>query len=124
MLQMGLSQPDVAGPAQATAPDGLRVCPLDSGPPGILRFELDGLLPLPGGLDRLVVGLRPDRELERGVFGPGARLADRTDTTGGRIEADAHEGIAGSIPARGPLDTGMPLGTARLFGLPIHPEGG
>jgi hypothetical protein len=95
---------------------------LDPCPPGVLRFELDGLLPLPGGLDRLVVGLRPDRELAGGVFRPGARLAGRTDTTGGRIEADAHDGIAGNIPARSPLDTGMPLGTAGLFGLPIDQE--
>ena len=109
---------EIPGPAQATAPDALRVRALDPGPLGILGFELSGLLPLPRGLDRLVVGLRPDGELAGGVFGPGARLAGRTGTTGRRIKADAHDGITGDIPARGPFDTGMPLGTARLFAPP------
>jgi hypothetical protein len=33
---------------------------LDPSPLGVLSFEGGGLLPLPCGLERLVVGLRPD----------------------------------------------------------------
>jgi hypothetical protein len=80
------------------AANALGVRALDPGPPGILSLKLGGLLPLPGGLDRLVLGLRPDRELAGGVFGPGAYLASRTGAAGRPIEADAHDGIAGDIP--------------------------
>jgi hypothetical protein len=70
-----------------------------------------------------MVGLRPDRELSGGVFGPGARLASRTGPTGRCLKADAHDGITRDIPPRGPFHTRMPLRTARLFGLPIQHEG-
>src|SRR5262245_54491369 len=36
MLQMGLSEPNVPRLVQATAPNALRECPLDPGPPGVL----------------------------------------------------------------------------------------
>jgi hypothetical protein len=39
----------------------------------VLRGQLGGLLPLPRGLDRHVLGLRPDHELARGVLRRGAR---------------------------------------------------
>ena len=97
--------------------------PLNPGPPGILGGELGGLLPLPRGLDRLVMGLRPDGELARRIFGLGARLADRTGATGRGMETDAHHGIAGDIPAWRPSDAGLPLGTAGLLRLPIDHEG-
>jgi hypothetical protein len=57
------------------------------------------------------------------VFRPRTRPADRTGATGRRGKADAHDGIAGNIPARGPLDTGLPLGAAGLFGLSIQHKG-
>src|SRR6266508_3162304 len=123
MLQMGFREPEVVGSAQATASDAVRVRALDPGPSGILGCELGGLLPLPRGLDRLVVGLRPDGELARRVFGPGAGLADRARATGRRVKADAHDGIVRDIPAWGQFDAGMPLGTARLLSIPIQDEG-
>jgi hypothetical protein len=123
MLQRGLGQPAVPGLAQAAAPDGVRLCPLGPGPPGILGCELGRFLPLPRGLDRLVMGL-PDRELAGGIFGPGARLAGWTDATGRSIKADAHNGAARDIVPRRPFHTSMPLGTAGLLGFPIQHKGG
>jgi hypothetical protein len=78
---------------------------LNPGPLGILSFELSRLLPLPRDLDRLVVDLRPDRELAGSVFRPGTRPAGWTDTTGRGIKTDAHDGITGDIPSRSPFDT-------------------
>src|SRR3712207_8656764 len=104
MLQMRLGEPEIASPAQTTASDALRVRAFDPGPLGVLGFERRRLLPLAGGLDRLVVGLRPDGQLAGGVFRPRARPAGRTHTAGRRVKADAHDGITGDIPARGPLD--------------------
>jgi hypothetical protein len=120
MLQMRFGQPEIARPAQATAANALGVRALDPGPPGILSLKLGGLLPLPGGLDRLVLGFRPDRELAGGVFGPGAYLARRTGATGRPIEADTHDGIAGDIPSRGPFHTRLPLWTTRLLRFPLN----
>jgi hypothetical protein len=119
MLQMGFGQPEISGPAEAAPPDALRVRALTPRPLGILGGELGGLLPLPCGLDGLVVGLRPNRELAGGVFRPRTRPPSRTRTAGHRVKADAPDGIPGDIPARGLLDTGLSLGTAGLFGLPI-----
>ena len=113
---------DVTTLSHATPPDSLGVRALNPGPLGILGRELGGLLPLPCGLDRLVMGLRPDGELARCIFGLGARLADRTRTTGRGLETDAHHGIAGDIPAWSPSDAGVSLWAARLVRLPIDPE--
>src|SRR5262245_34806519 len=66
-----------------------------------------------------MVRLQSDGELPRGVFRRGAHLTGGTRTTGGPVKTDAHDGIAGRIPARRPFDTGVPLGTARLLCLPI-----
>jgi hypothetical protein len=46
---MGLGQPAVPGPAQATPPDGLRMRALNPSPPSVFDGELGGLLPLPRG---------------------------------------------------------------------------
>jgi hypothetical protein len=106
----------------ATPPDGLRLRALNPGPLGILDRELGGRLLLPCGLDRLMVGLRPDGELARCIFGLSACLADRTRPTGRGMETDAHHGIAGDILAWRPSDAGLALRAARLVRLPIHPE--
>jgi hypothetical protein len=122
LLQMGLGQPAVLGPAQATPPDGLRMRALNPSPPSVFDCELGGLLPLPRGLDRLVEGLRPDGELARRIFGLGARRADRTGATGHGMETDAHHGITRDIPAWRSSDAGVSLGTAGLLRLPIDHE--
>ena len=95
---------------------------LNARPPGIVGRERGRLLPLPCGLDRLVMGLRPDGELARRIFSQGARLADRTRATGRGMETNAHHGVAGDIPAWRPSDAGLPLGTARLVRFPIDQE--
>ena len=109
--------------ADATPPDGLRLRARNPGPPGLLGRERGGLLPWPCGVDGRVLGLRPDGELARGLLGPGARRADRTRPTGRRMEAAAHHGSAGDIPAWRPLAAGLPLGTARLRRLPVDAAG-
>ena len=114
---------DVTTLAQATPPDGLRLRALNSGALGVLGGELGGLLPLPCGLDRLVMGLRPDGELPRRSFGLGARRADRTGAAGRGMEPDAHHGITRNISAWHPSDAGLPLGTAGVLRLPVDDEG-
>jgi hypothetical protein len=45
-------------------------------------------------------------------------------TSAGRpLKPEAHDGITGDIPPRGPCDTGMPWGTAGLVCLPSHHTG-
>ena len=66
---MRARQTKIPTPAEIKASDPLRETTLYTCPQGILGFELGGLLPLPRRLDCLVVGLRPDGELPRGVFG-------------------------------------------------------
>jgi hypothetical protein len=60
MLQMGLNEPNVPGLAQATASDALCVCALDPCPRRIPGCKGGDLLPLPCGLDRHALGLRPE----------------------------------------------------------------
>src|SRR5262245_9422895 len=96
---------------------------LNACPQGILDFELGGYLPLPGGLDRLVMGLRPYRQLAWRTFGPGAGPANWTGATNPRVKADAHDRIAGHIAAWRPFDTGMSLWAAGLVRLPINHKG-
>jgi hypothetical protein len=60
-------QPDVSTAAQINASRALREATLDPCPQGVLGFEFRRLLALPRGLDGLVVGLQPDRELAWGA---------------------------------------------------------
>jgi hypothetical protein len=102
-LQMRICEPNIAGPAQATAPDPLGVRAFDPGPPGVLGGERGGLLPLPRGVDGLMVGLQPDGELARRRSRGGARLTGGTGTTRGPVKPDANHGITRDIPSRPPV---------------------
>jgi hypothetical protein len=113
-------QPDVSTPAQIKASRALREAALHPCLQCILGFELRCLLALPCGLDRLVMGLRPDGELAGSRVRRGVRLTGGTRATGGPVKPNANHGIARDIMSRPPVDTGMPLGTARLLGVPIQ----
>ena len=120
---MGFGVADVTTLAQATPPDGLRLRALNPGPPGVLGGEFGGLLPWPRRLDGLVLGLRPDGQLARGVFGLGARRAHRAGTARRAVEANTHDWIARHIPPWRPSEAGLPLGTAGVLRLPVDDEG-
>jgi hypothetical protein len=120
---MGFGVAEVTALAQATPPDGLRLRALDAGARGVLGGARGGLLPLPRGVDRLVLGLRPDGELARRLLGLGARRADRTRPTGRRMKPDAYHGITRDLPPWRPSEAGVPLGTAGVLRLPVDHEG-
>ena len=67
LLEVCARQPDGPTPAQIEASRALREAALDPCPQGVLGFERWSLLALPRGLERLVVGLQPDRELAWGT---------------------------------------------------------
>jgi len=116
-------QAKIPTPAEINASDPLREAPLHPHSQGILGFELGGLLPLAGGLDGLVVGLRPDGELPRGVSRRGAHLTGGTRATGGLVKPDANDRITRDIVSRPPVDTCMPWRTVGLLRLPIQDKG-
>ena len=105
------------------APDTLREAALHPRPQSILGFERGRRLALTRGLKRLMVGLRPDRELPGSVLRRGAHLTSRTDTTGSLVKADPKDRITRDIVAWRPFDTGLPLGTVGLLGIPIQHKG-
>jgi hypothetical protein len=105
------------------AAEALREAALHPRPEGLLLFALVCPLALARGLERLVVGLRPDRKLPRGLWRCGAALTGGTGATGGPGKADAHDGSPGPSMAGGPFDPGVPLGTVGLLRVPIHPKG-
>src|SRR2546426_5477036 len=123
VLEVGAHQAAVTTLAQIKAPDALREAALDARPERILLFELGRLLALTGGLHRLMVRLGADGELAWRIFGGGTDVTGGTDATGGLVKPDPKHRIAGDIVAWGPFDTGMPLGTAGLVGVPIQDEG-
>src|SRR5215216_2361757 len=67
--------------------------------------------------------LRPDRQLARRLFGPGAGTADRTGTTRRSVKAHAHDWPPAHIVSRSPFATAVALGTTRLLGRPIEGKG-
>jgi hypothetical protein len=123
LLEVRARQAKIPTPAEINASDPLREAPLHPHSQGILGFELGGLLPLAGGLDGLVVGLRPDGELPRGVSRRGAHLTGGTRATGGLVKPDANDRITRDIVSRPPVDTCMPWRTVGLLRLPIQDKG-
>jgi hypothetical protein len=70
-----------------------------------------------------VLGLQPDGELARCIFGWGTRLANWAGATGQAMEADTYNRIARNIPPWRPSDAGLPLGTVRLLSGLIDDKG-
>src|SRR3954447_18515187 len=102
MLQVGLSEADVARAAQATEPDALRQAALDPGTRAVERPPLRRVLSLAHGLDGLVSALTPKRQRARRRLGSGAQRTARAGAAGGLGEADVHgagaPGIVGDHP--------------------------
>jgi hypothetical protein len=123
LLEVRACEPKVSTPAEIKAPRALREATLDPRPQGILGFKRRRLLALPRGLERLMVGLRADRQLAGSRLCGGTGPAGGTRATGGPVKPDANDRIPRHIASRPPVDTGMALGTVRLLGLPIQHEG-
>src|SRR5215213_9213450 len=83
MLQVGLSEADVARAAQAAETDALRQAALDPGARAVERPPLQRTLPLAHGLDGLVSALTPKRQRARCRLGAGAQRAARAGAAGG-----------------------------------------
>jgi hypothetical protein len=113
----------VPTPAQIDASRAWRGAALHSCPQDILGGELRRLLAVPRGLECLVVGRQPDRELAWSVSCRGARLAGGAHTARGAIAPEADHRVARAMMARSPMDTGLSLGAARLLGLPREDKG-
>jgi hypothetical protein len=116
-------QAKIPTPAKINASDPLREATLHPCSQGVLGFELGGFLPLAGGLDGLVVCLRPDGELPWGVFRRSAHTTGGAHATGGAVETDTDDRITRDIVSRPPVDTRMPLRTVGLLRLPIQDKG-
>jgi hypothetical protein len=123
LLEVRARQPKVSTPAEIKSAYALREAALHTRPQGILDVEGRRLLPSACGLDGLMVGLRPDREFAGSRVRQGARLAGGTRAAGSPIKPDADDRIARDIVSRAPVDTSLPLGTARLLGAPIQDKG-
>jgi hypothetical protein len=63
LLEVRACESNAPPPAKIKAPAPLREAALHPCPQRILGYELRRLLPLPCGLDRLMMGLRADGEL-------------------------------------------------------------
>ena len=123
LLQLCPSQPDIAAAAQIKATHALRETAFHPGSQRVLGLEFIRLLPLARGLDRLVLRLRPHRQLTRLVLSRGATGAHLAGPTRGTVKPDAHHGITGDVVPRRPPHTVRPLGTASGFRLPIQLKG-
>jgi hypothetical protein len=76
-----------------------------------------------GGTDRLVLGVRLHRNLPRVLCRGSTRLAHPTGITRGLGKPDAHDRMPLLTVSWSPLDTAVPLGTARLLSVPVDQEG-
>jgi hypothetical protein len=93
-LEVRACQPQVPTLTEVKAPGTLREATRDPGPQRVVDVEVYRPLPLAGGLDGLVVGLRPDGEVAWGVFRRGARRTGGTRAAGGPGTPEAHHRIA------------------------------
>jgi hypothetical protein len=116
LLELRAHQAQLPTPAEIKAPDPLREATLNPCAQRIRRGELRRLLALPCGLKRLMVGLRPDRQLAGRCMRGGARLAGGTGATGGPVKPDADDRTPRHITPR-------PPGTVHLLGVPIDDKG-
>ena len=94
LLEVRAREAKVSTPTSIKAPDPLREATLDARPQGILGFELRGLLALPRGLERRMVGLWADRKLVGGCLGGSALPAGGTRATGRPVKPDANDRVA------------------------------
>jgi len=86
LLKVRPCEPKVSTLAEIKTPYPLREAALDARPQRLLGFEGGGFLPLARRLERLMVRLRPDRELPWGVFRRGAHWTGGTGAIGGAVK--------------------------------------
>src|SRR3712207_1223944 len=107
MLQVGSGQPAVTAAAQPEGSHPLREGALDPGPPGIAAAPFLRREPLPGSLERLVLGPRRQLQMPGLMLGPGAQGSSRTGRAVRLAEPDRDVGHAGLVdlgaPDRGQL---------------------
>src|SRR5437764_11304876 len=89
----------------------------------MLCLELRRVLPLAGGVERLVVGLRPDEQHPR-ASARDALAPDRAVVAVGGGETDTDDGVARRVFRRVPVHARLALGTGRLPRRPIEREVG
>jgi hypothetical protein len=123
LLEVRAREAQGATLAESKAPDPLREAALHTRPQRLLSVERGGGLPVARRLERLVVRLRPDGEVSRGIFRRGTHPAHGTRTTGGPVKPDTNHRIARDSTPRAPIDTGMPWRTVCLLGVPIPSAG-
>src|SRR5215207_4331566 len=119
MLQVGLSEADVARAAQTAEPDALRQAALDPGARAVERPPLRRVLPFAHGLDSLMSALPPQRQRARRCPGAGAQRAARASAAGGLGEADVHGAGAPGIAVDYPVHAPVPLRAGDRLGLPV-----
>jgi hypothetical protein len=123
LLEGCARQPQVPAPAAINTADPWREAALHPRPQGILRCERGGLLAVARGLARLMVCLQPDGELPWGVLRGGTGPTGGARPTRGPVNPEADSRVARDVVSRPPMDASMPLGTARLLGLPSDAKG-
>src|SRR3954447_22018344 len=122
MLQVGYGQPAVAAAAEreGAPPRGGR--PLDPGPPRVAAPALLRREPLPGGLERLVLGPRLQLQVPGLVRGPGAQRPSRAGGAVRLTEPGRDVGGAGLVELRAPGRGQLALRAAHPLLVPVDVE--
>jgi hypothetical protein len=121
MLELGLGQSEVAGPADSGDVGGLAHGAFDAGAGGVAGFPLRGGLLGAGGGERFVQVAGADGDLP--ALAAGTQLARRA----GRARGDRpghHDGLVLVLPARAPGAAGDPLRAGRLAAVEVDGERG